>query len=213
MVVKEVMVSTPITISMGQSLQEAQDLMVSHSIRHLPVVEEKTLLGIITESDIRNAFVYGDKSTKAGSGNLTPSRMKVEDHMTEQPLTASPETNIEDAALLIYRNKIGALPIVDKNKLVGIISIMDILGLFIDMMGILHSSSRVDVVMNKDQKNFEKVSGLITEVGLNIISVAMSPYPQDKSKQVYFFRLDLCDTSAVVEKIQKEGFKVLSAID
>lgn len=213
MVVEEVMVAKPITISMDQSLKKAQDLMVKHSIRHLPVVEKKRLLGIITESDIRNAFVFWANSGKGKQNSFNPSKMKVEDYMTEDPLTASPETNIEDAALLIYRNKIGALPVLNKDKLVGIISIMDMLGLFVDMMSILHSSSRVDVVMDKNKKKLQKVKDIIQDEGLDIISVGMSPYEKDKKKQVYFFRLDLCDTSGVVAELQKEGFEVLTAID
>ena len=167
----------------------------------------------LTESDIRNAFVYGANSGKGKQNTFNPSKMKVEDYMTEEPLTASPETNIEDAALLIYRNKIGALPILSKDKLVGIISIMDMLGLFVDMMTILHSSSRVDVVMEKNEKKLQKVKDIIQDEGLNIISVGMSPYEKDKKKQVYFFRLDLCDTSGVVAELQKKGIEVLTAID
>ena len=186
--------------------------MVKNSIRHLPVVQGKELEGIITESDIRGAFV----TKSIGSGKITvldPKQMKVSDYMTRNPQTVGPETNVEDAALLIYKNKIGSIPVIDNNKLVGIISILDMLGLFIDLMGIIHSSSRVDIIMDKDPKNFESVSKIIHDQDLNIISVGMSPYAKNKKKQVYFFRLDLCETAPLVKKIEKAGFKVLNAID
>ena len=138
--------------------------------------------------------------------------MKVKNHMTRDPVTVVPEINIEDAALLIYENKIGCLPVVRNNKMVGIISIMDILGLFIDMMGILHSSSRIDVVMGKASKNFDTVSGIFHDHDINIISVGMSPFNKSKNKRVYLFRLDLCDTKPLVKAIEKAGFKVKSAI-
>ena len=115
MIVEEVMVKDLITIGRDDSLHRAQWLMVEHSIRHLPVVEDGTLLGIITESDIRGAFI--DASPDApGQAPLEPRKMRVGDHMSEMPLTVSPETNIEDAALMIYKNKIGALPVVRADR-------------------------------------------------------------------------------------------------
>jgi acetoin utilization protein AcuB len=212
MIIDEIMTRKVITIKSGDTLYKAQELMVKNSIRHLPVAQKTELEGIITESDIRGAFIQNHN----GSSKITvldPKEMKVSDFMTRNPQTVGPETNVEDAALLIYKNKIGSLPVLDGDKLVGIVSILDMLGLFIDMMGILHSSSRVDVIMDKDPKNFEAVSKIIHDEGMNIISVGMAPYAKNKKKQVYFFRLDLCETALLAKKIEKAGFKVLNAID
>ncbi|MBI5428249.1 MAG: CBS domain-containing protein [Nitrospinae bacterium] len=208
------MVRNLITIKKTDSLKDAQGLMVKHSIRHLPVTDGSELLGIITESDIRGAFIQQGNRNKGGDiQRLDPAKMKVNDHMTRNALTVSPDTHIEDAALLIYKNKIGALPVVRDGKLAGIVSIMDILGLFVDMMGIIHSSSRIDVVMNKAPKNFEAVSSIINKNDVNIISVGMAPYAKDDKKQVYFFRLDLCKTQKLVKEIEGAGYTVLAALD
>jgi len=214
MIVGEVMVKNIITIKKNDTLEKAQTTMAENSIRHLPIVEKQKLLGIITESDIRGAFLSSHKvSTSGKTTDLDPKKTKVSSFMTKDPMVVAPETNIEDAALTLYRNKIGALPVISGDRLVGIISIMDMLGLFVDMMGMLHSSSRVDVVMNKSPENFEKVSNIIHDVGLNIISVGLMPYADDENKQIYYFRLDLCETKTVVQKIKKAGFNVVAAID
>ena len=214
MIVGEVMSKKLITVKKTDSLKKAQDLMEEKSIRHLPVIDNKELLGIITESDIRGAFMgKGPKNNPSKIRALSPAKMKVSDYMTPDPMAVVPETHIEDAALIIYKYKIGALPVIKRNKLVGLISIMDILGIFVDLMGIIHSSSRVDVAMDKNPKNFEMVSNIIHGENLNIISVGMSPHSAGGNKQVYFFRLDLCDTASVVEKIEAAGFTVISAIN
>lgn len=213
MIVGDVMVKKPITIKKSDSLKKAQDLMVKHSIRHLPIVDDGDLLGIISENDIRGAFVGTKKTGVRFKGTKMPALMKVADHMTENPLTVFPETHIEDAALLIYKHKIGALPVIKLNKLVGIVSIMDILGIFIDIMGIIHSSSRIDVVMGKDPAQFDTVSKIIHGHNLSIIGVSMSPHKKDVAKRIYSFRLDLCDTKRVVDEINKAGFKVVAAIE
>jgi len=208
MIAQEVMSLNPVTIRARDSLYHALSLMQKHGIRHLPVVDEGSLEGIITESDIRGAFLV-----EPGKKAPDPETMTVDDHMTRAPMTVTPETHIEDVALVIYKNKIGAVPVVQEASLVGIISIMDILGLFVDLMGIIHSSSRIDVVMGKDPKNFDRVSRLINERGMNIISVGMAPFKGDKTKQTYIFRLDLCDTAPLVEEINAAGFKVIAAMD
>ena len=211
MIVSEVMVKSPITVKKSVSLKKAQELMQKNAIRHLPVVDNKgELLGIISESDVRSSF---STSSISSANGLPPSKIKVESFMTQNPLVVFPATHIEDAALIIYKNKIGALPVIKHNKLVGIVSVMDMLGLFIDIMGILHSSSRVDVVMGKDPNNFDKVSKIIRAENLNIITVGMAPYKKSGHKQVYSFRLDLCQTQKVVDKIKKAGFQVIAAID
>ena len=214
MIVGEVMAKNAITIKKSDTLEKALTTMAKNCIRHLPVMEKQQILGIITESDIRGAFLSEHKVSKDGKAtDLDPKKAKVSSFMTKELMIVSPETNIEDAALTLYRNKIGALPVMADGKLVGIISIMDMLGLFVDMMGMLHSSSRVDVVMNKSPKNFEKVSGIIHDEGLNIISVGLMPYEGNHDKQIYYFRLDLCETKKVVQKIKKAGFNVVSAIN
>ena len=111
MIVDEIMTRKVITIKSGDTLYNAQALMVKNSIRHLPVVQKNQLEGIITESDIRVAFVQNN----TGSSKVTvldPKKMKVVDYMTRDPRIVQPDTNVEDAALLIYQNKIGSLPVV-----------------------------------------------------------------------------------------------------
>ena len=213
MIVEEVMVKKVITIKSGDTLDTAQKLMVEHSIRHLPVTDGSELGGILTESDIRSAFLSEIHLKSDTAPKLDPKTMKVINHMTREPLTVLPETNIEDAALLIYENKIGCLPVVRDSKLLGIIASRDLLGLFIDMMGISQSSSRIDVVMGKASKNFDAVSGIFHDHGINIISVGMSPFNKSKDKRVYLFRLDLCETAPLVKAIEEAGFKVKSAIN
>lgn len=214
MVVGDVMVKKPFTVKKDFSLRKAHDLMVDKSIRHLPVVDGSKLLGIITESDIRSAFVQSAGESGSKPAALpNPDKMKVQDYMTKNPMTVFPETHVEDAALMIYKNKIGGLPVLKNNKLVGIISILDMVGLFIELMGIIHSSSRVDVVIGKDPEKFDEVSKIIHKQNLNIIGVSMAPYPKDHNKRVYSFRLDLCDTKVVAKAIKKAGFKVLAAIE
>ncbi len=176
------------------------DLMKEHSIRHLPVVEKQKLVGLVTESDLREVFLASlvEDLTIAGI-------------MITEPMTVTPKTEIEDAAKLIYYHKIGGLPVVDEyGQVVGIITVADLVEAFIELMGLLKSSSRIDVVLGDDPEAFERVSGLIRSRGGEVISVGISGKDLGAAR-TYFFRLEKCDVEAIASALQEAGFEVVSS--
>ncbi len=146
MKIKSLMIPDPITITEKASIQEAIEIMKTNSIRHLPVVgEDNVLKGFVTLADLRLALI---PSMVAG--------LSLADVMITNPITIDPNSDIEIAAQLIYKYKIGGIPVVKKTRLVGIITESDLLRAFVDMMGILHASSRVDVVIGSERGLFKK---------------------------------------------------------
>jgi CBS domain-containing protein len=116
MKIKEWMVKNPITVTKDHTIQECADLMKEHSIRHLPVVENGRLCGLVTESGLRQAFLASMFED-----------LGLEDVMITDPITARQDVEIEDAAKVIFRNKIGGLPVVDSdNRAVGILTVVDL---------------------------------------------------------------------------------------
>jgi acetoin utilization protein AcuB len=200
MKVAEWMVEEPIVVTLDQRVQDCVDLMKEHSIRHLPVVENQRLIGLVTESDLREVFLASLVE------NLT-----IEGVMITEPLTVTPDTEIEDAAKLIYYHKIGGLPVVNEySQVVGILTVADLVEAFIELMGLLKSSSRIDVVLGDDPEAFERVSGLIRSNGGEVISVGISGKDFGE-KRTYFFRLEKCDVEAIARALQEAGYKVISS--
>jgi len=195
------MTKDPVTVTRSHSLQECIDLMKSHSIRHLPVVEGQRLIGFVTEGDIRQVFLVS-----------LFEELKLEEVMIEDPITVTADTEIEEAAKIIYYNKIGGLPVVDdEDRLVGIITVADIMAAFIELMGVLKSSSRIDVILGEDPAAFERVSSLIRSRGGEIISVGISGHRLRK-KRVYFFRLKKCNVKNITKTLEKAGYQVVSSV-
>jgi acetoin utilization protein AcuB len=131
--------------------------------------------------------------------------------MIKNPLTVGPDDDIEIAAQLIYKHKISGLPVTRKGLLVGILTESDILRAFIDMMGILSTTSRIDVVLAEQPAAFKKAMQIIHDNGGDIINVRMTP--QQKGKRVYYFRLSACKTNVIKKALEKERFNVLAAMD
>ena len=201
MKINSLMISDPITITEKASVSEAIELMKINSIRHLPVVAEENLLtGLVTLADLKQGLI---PSMVAG--------VTLSDLIIKNPITVDPDDDIEIAAQLIYKHKIGGMPVVKNGKLVGIITGTDILRAFIEMMGMLTASSRIDVVIGEEPGAFKKALHIINDNGGDIISVGMTAQPA--SKRIYYFRLTACKTDIIKKVLEKEGFEVIDAID
>lgn len=201
MKINALMIPDPITITENASIQEAIELMKVNSIRHLPVVGTgNRLKGFVTLSDLKQGFI----PSMLGEVSLA-------DLIIRDPIVVRPDDDVEIAAQLIYKHKIGGMPVVKNDKLVGIITGTDILRAFIDMMGLLTASSRIDVVLGDERGAFRNVSQIINENGGDIINVGITA--QEISKRVYYFRLSACNTTVIKEALEKEGYKVVDAMD
>ncbi len=195
------MVSDPITISAHASISDAIELMKINSIRHLPVVAEDNLLeGFLTLADLKQGLI----PSMLGDLNLR-------DLMITEPITVRSEDDVEIAAQLIYKHKIGGMPVVDNGQLVGIITATDILRTFIDMMGILTSTSRIDVVVGDRPGGLKKALQIINDRGADIINVGMTA--DQTGQRGYYFRLAACKTAKIKKALEKQGFEVLAALD
>jgi acetoin utilization protein AcuB len=201
MKIHSLMIPDPITITERASIQEAIELMKVNSIRHLPVVAKgNRLKGFLTLADLKQGFL----PSMLGDVSLS-------DLIVRNPIMVTPDDDVEIAAQLIYKHKIGGMPVVKNDKLVGIITESDILRAFIEMMGLLTASSRIDVVVGDEPGAFRNVSQIINENGGDIINVGIAA--QEISKRVYYFRLSACNTAVIKKALEKEGCKVLDAMD
>jgi acetoin utilization protein AcuB len=124
------------TVKRLDSIQHARELMVTHRLNQLPVLAEGHIVGIVTDRDLRDAFPSVFESTPRVAthhteANTDPKDIRVEEVMTENVLTLKPRDTLIDAARLMRRERIGAVPIVDGTHLVGIITRSDILDAFV----------------------------------------------------------------------------------
>lgn len=194
------MVREVITISPSATVNDALHLLHQSNIRHLPVVDRETFVGFISETDLRQVLLL------PGGNDI-----RIEDIMDTKPITIGPEENLEEAARRIYAHKIGGLPVLEDGKLVGIVTVGDILAAFIEIMGVLQASSRIDIVLGEDAEAFESVSRIIKKKGGDILSVGMGDAPAP-DKKYYFFRLKKCDVDVIAESLRKGGYEVMSVI-
>ncbi len=201
MKVRSFMVADPITITEQASIQSAIAVMKENRIRHLPMVDrQRRLVGWVTLSDLKQG--------------LFPSMMgefSMEDLINRNPLVVSPEDDMEVAANLIYKHKISGLPVVQDGALVGVITETDLLRTFIDMMGLLTPSSRVDVMLGDSPGALRRALACIQEGGGDIISIGHAL--GEGNRRICFFRLQPCETAKIRALLESDGFQVLETLD
>ena len=125
-----------ILASPSDSVRTAWGLLREHQIRHLPVVADGKLVGIITDRDIRLIFPSAITSRQGEQDPIDAlEKVRVEEIMTKRVVTVTSEASIADAARVLLERRIGGLPVVLGEHLVGIITKDDILAAFVEIMG------------------------------------------------------------------------------
>jgi acetoin utilization protein AcuB len=131
--VVDVMTRDPLTMTPTETIGQADELMNTNRIRQLPVVQEKELVGIVTDRDIRS-FLSASllEGVEAREKALNT---KVREIMTTEPITVSPDDDLQEAVELMINEKIGGIPVVDEAEgLVGIVTYVDVLRCFLNRL-------------------------------------------------------------------------------
>jgi acetoin utilization protein AcuB len=128
--VMDLMSRPPVTIEPGTPVLEARDLMARHRIRHLLVVEGPRLVGIVTDRDIRLNLPSPATSLSVWELTYLLARLTVGQVMTKTLIVVEPERDAREAARIMLEHKIGALPVISGDRLVGIVTESDFLRAF-----------------------------------------------------------------------------------
>jgi acetoin utilization protein AcuB len=135
MLVQDVMTANPVTVSPQAPLQEALEQMQGLRVRHLPVVQENRLVGVVTWTDLLRAALPPLVSAEMSRSLSLPQDLKVSDVMTREVITVSPGDTVEEAATLMRRHRIGCLPVLDREQLVGIVTKSDLFDALVYLRG------------------------------------------------------------------------------
>jgi acetoin utilization protein AcuB len=199
MLVSQIMTKKIVAISPDRRVGQALKLMQQHQIRHLPVMEKNRMVGWITSRDLREVLLASMLE-----------EIKVGDVMVQAPLSVSPDTEVEEAARLIYEHKIGGMPVMAGEELKGVITMLDLISAFITMLGLLKSSSRLDLLLENRPEALDAAGRLIKESGGKIINVALGPAKE--SRRPFYFRLEKVNLDPIIAALKQQGYEVLDAI-
>ena len=208
MLVKELMTKIVKVVEADESLLNVQEMMANDNLRRVPVVDsDGHLRGIITDGDVAHATPSDASTLSRYEANYLLGKLKVKDLMTKAVITVQVSDGVETAAYLMYKFKIGALPVVDDtNRVVGIISDTDLFKAFVNMMGYAKTSTKLTIDAQDKVGVLAELANIFKDRGVNIISV----FTRDlgEGHREISIRADLTNAMDIIQTIRDAGYTI-----
>ena len=209
MLVGKRMTRNPKTVSPDDPLSVAAGILREHRFHHLPVVEGGRLVGILSDTDLRNASyaaipAEGEKRGTAGD-------LPVREAMRTEVWSVTPDDSVEDALLILSREKFGALPVLSGDRLVGIITRADLLNAFVDLLDVNEVCFCVDVTFPRNMARFEELIDAFAGMGVEVRSVLIAPQGEVGALNAHL-RVATIDGPAVRRALRERGFVIAEQV-
>ena len=202
-----------VTLSPEASVAEALTLCRERRIRHIPIVEEGRLVGIVSDRDLRDASPALGDAERASALQET----RIGDVMTREVIMADPQDSIENAAQEMYEHKIQSLPVIAEEpvvdeasavaELLGIITSSDVMRALIMLVGLPEPGCRIEVRVPNREGILAEVAGKIQDFEVDIVSVLSDP-DRRSGKRTMVFQLVSVDPSSVIQGLKMAGYEV-----
>lgn len=208
MLVSDIMTTNVVSIPSHTSLAEARRILDAHRIRRLPIIDRGKLVGMVTK----------DSLDRAGPSKLTTfsvhelayllDKFTVKEVMERDVVTVTQEMTIEEAVALAQAKKVGALVVMEGERVVGILTTNDIFyGLLNPLLGIGIPGSRVVIHNCYQGSDVEKVVAAINKLGVEITTLFATAFPEVQKGDLVV-HLDTEDSTRVIEEIRKLGYSI-----
>ncbi len=175
MLVKNWMSKPAITIDKHSSMQEAMNLMKTHRISMLPVIDKKHLVGVVTDRDLKKASPSSATTLEIHELLYLLTTIEIKDIMSSKPISVPPDFTIEETAEILLLNKISGVPVVDKDgSVVGVITHSDLFKVIISLTGIGKKGIQFAFRLEDRQGSILEVAQIIRNFGGRITSILTS---------------------------------------
>ena len=215
LLVRDWMTEHLVTLSPEASVAEALTLCRKRRIRHIPILEEGRLVGIVSDRDLRDASpALGDPERAR-----TLQEVRVAAVMSREVITVDPQDSIENAAQQMYELKIESLPVVSegavadgrsavaKEEVLGIITSSDVMRALVTLAGLPEPGCRIEVSVPNREGILAEVAGKIRELEVDIVSVLSDP-DRRSGQRTMVFQLATADPSSVMQSLKTAGYEV-----
>jgi acetoin utilization protein AcuB len=199
------------TVPPDTSLQKAKEIIDEKRINHLLVVDKTgNLIGIVSDRDVKQSSASPATSLSVHELNYLLTQLTVEPIMAKKIITISPGTTIERAALIMQKNRINALPVIEDEKLVGIITSTDVMRVLLRAIGFGEGSARFAVLVEDRVGIIAEVSRILKDQQISIRSLVTWPEKDYSGIYQLVMRVASKDKDDAVSALSNQGFKVLT---
>jgi acetoin utilization protein AcuB len=207
MLVQDVMQRGVVVVSPETRLSEAMRLLQRRGIRHLPVLDQGKLVGIISDRDLKGAMLSAVMNRNHAEIWAALDRLTAADVMMRAVVTIAPMFPVEEAARLMVTKKISALPVTEDGRLIGIVTETDVLELFVRAMGVTEPSSRLDVVLGDEAHALDRAVQAVEASGATISSIMTLRSPVTGVREAVI-RVTTIDPGPAIRALEARGYEV-----
>jgi acetoin utilization protein AcuB len=203
-IVQNMMQKNTVTIHAEETIGTALKLMLEKDVRYLPVVDDSgNLLGLVTDREVKDA------SPSIFHQNEHPEDFEkpVSTIMKNAVFTAHPLDIAEELSTIFYEHNISSIPVLEDNKLVGLVTEREMLHAFIQLTGTHQPGSHLEVAVPNEAGQLAKVASVLKDFHLNISSVLVYPSHDEKEK-IVVFRVGTMNPLPVIEHLIDHGYEV-----
>jgi acetoin utilization protein AcuB len=209
--VGRVMHTKLVTVSPKTTLVQAREIIAEKKIAHLLVVDDhEKLIGIVSDRDVKQSWASPATTLSQHELNYILTQVTVDVIMRKKIVTIPPGTTIERAANIMQEHRIGSLPVVDKEKLVGIITTTDVMQVLLQAIGIDSDSFRFTVLVKDRVGVVADVSRILRDAEINIRSLVTWPAKDHPGLYHLVMRVNAAQGKKAVETLTGAGYKVLT---
>jgi acetoin utilization protein AcuB len=209
MFVHERMSHPVITVHPEIPIQDALALMRRESIRRLPVVDARgNLVGIVSDHDLLHASPSDATSLSIWELNYLLSKITVEQIMTKNVISVTPDTPVEEAARIMADHKIGGLPVLRGKELVGIITETDLFKIFLELLGAREGGVRLTVLVPNVPGELAKLTAIVRGLNGNIVAMVQSMGESSTNRELTF-KVAGIEKQALADAIEPEVIKLI----
>lgn len=208
MKVRDFMKTDLITVETKTPIMEAQEIMRGKKIKRLPVMKKGKLMGLVTKHMLLEASPSSATSLSVYEMNYLLSKMTVDEIMVKNPITIPPDYPVEAAIWLGKKHGVGAFPVVDDGKLVGIITEHDITGVLSEVLGLESEGARITVEgLGGQLGELREIIGVLDDHKTPLLSIISIPRKK-KRDWIVVLRVQGTKAGEIVKDLEKKGFKV-----
>jgi len=179
--------------------------MDAHGIRRLPVVDRGKLVGMVSKERITRTAPSPATSLSVWEINYLLAKMTVKEVMGKDPVTVSPDMSVEAAIAMAQKKGVGALPVLEKNKLIGIATTNDFFYKILNpVLGIGKKGNRIVISKGADIKSMQDILDALKKNGAKIMAFHSMP-PVEGKEQDVCIHVDKDDVNQLVKDLKNKG--------
>ena len=212
MLVREWMAADVLTVDENTSMMKALHLMKESNIRRLPVMARGSLVGIISDRDLKEASPSKATTLDVHELYYLLAEIKVKEIMTKNPVTIGADETVERAAVLMLEHKVSGLPVLNKKKeLVGVITQSDVFRAFVNITGIYKGGVQFAFSLDDKPGSIKEVADTIREHGGRMVSILSSTDMVTEGTRNVYIRVRGMEAEDLkkMENVLRQKFKVL----